>query len=414
MRYSERNIIFSVIGRRSLFGLLWLLFLLMIIFTGEAMAQSCDSTVPAYTIDMTGTPDSVWNSGNVSRDGLCCGNTGSTRCIYFSVTLDTMAEGISVDVAGGLGSTYFTVGCSTSTLLGDTMCVTGIGPHEITICKPGGNLQDYSIRSIMKPHNTPNAVVTYASCPQLIWAKGLDKSTISWAVLDTPSYSSFLSCTTGCDSVYVTLPSSGPSPPYLDLRVTGYRTSICDTTLFVDTVRASFVAVPQVQILPANPQVCPGDTTTRIYAVGNNGAPPYTFSWSSGHTTDSVDLGTGTYIVTLTDSLGCSQPTDTVTITNFPGVSISAGNDTTICEGDPVSLNGSVQYAPGLVWDGGSGIFSPDSVSPNAEYLPTAAEISAGFIDLTATSTGNIPCLHQSDSIRVFINPKPATTPINH
>src|SRR5690554_6643404 len=151
MRYSQRNSIHSVIGKRSLQGLLWLILLLLIIFTGEAMAQNCGNNVPKYYIDMTGSPDSVVTITD-KRKGNCC---SQSNCIYFSVTLDTFAHGIIVDVSGGTGNTYYNINRGNSTPIGNMFCVNGTGPHEITVCKPGGNQQTYTIRSIEKPRHQP-------------------------------------------------------------------------------------------------------------------------------------------------------------------------------------------------------------------------------------------------------------------
>src|SRR4051812_815997 len=88
----------------------------------QSRAQ-CGSTVPAYTIDMTGHPDSVWTSPSVVRNGLCCSASGSDNCIIFYVTLDTLAVAVKMDVVGGLGSTSYQVNCSTAVVLGATSCI---------------------------------------------------------------------------------------------------------------------------------------------------------------------------------------------------------------------------------------------------------------------------------------------------
>lgn len=68
----------------------------------------------------------------------------------------------------------------------------------------------------------------------------------------------------------------------------------------------------------------------------------YTYSWSSGETTPSITVSTsGSYTVTLTNSLGCSAtsaPT-TVILEPQPPTNIIAGGPTTFCQGGSVILS---------------------------------------------------------------------------
>jgi len=62
-----------------------------------------------------------------------------------------------------------------------------------------------------------------------------------------------------------------------------------------------------------------------VTAVVNNANPPVNYHWSipgSGNTATVGNLPAGTYSVTITDNLGCTD-TDTVTLVNFPGPEIS-------------------------------------------------------------------------------------------
>lgn len=60
---------------------------------------------------------------------------------------------------------------------------------------------------------------------------------------------------------------------------------------------------------------CTGNPLGTAWAIATSGVAPYSYQWSNGATTDTVDsLNTGTYIVTVTDDIGCQQ-IDSVTIT---------------------------------------------------------------------------------------------------
>src|SRR5690606_9047910 len=66
-----------------------------------------------------------------------------------------------------------------------------------------------------------------------------------------------------------------------------------------------------------------------------------------------------------------------------------------------VNLNGSVSNASGGTWTGGAGTFSPNANTLNATYTPTAAELTAGSLNLTLTTTGMGGCLAVNDAVSI-------------
>lgn len=80
-----------------------------------------------------------------------------------------------------------------------------------------------------------------------------------------------------------------------------------------------------------------------LTAIGSGGAQPYTYSWSSGQTTQSISVSptaTTSYIVTMADPCGTPVAVDTVTVflpTGGP-LALPAIPDWDICDGDQVSL----------------------------------------------------------------------------
>jgi len=110
-----------------------------------------------------------------------------------------------------------------------------------------------------------------------------------------------------------------------------------------------------------------------LTAVYNGGIGPYSFAWSSGGTTASVNVNTaGNHIVTVTDF--CNQAaTDTVTITviNANPLTLTASNDTMICPGSPLTLvslagqgNGGIEYT-----------WSTGATTPNINVAPVVSTV---------------------------------------
>ena len=113
-----------------------------------AQLDSCNASTPYFLVDLTGQPQASWISPPHSRGGNCC---GTNLCTSFKVILDTGAAALSLDFYSGAvpsGSMFFQIDCGPQYAVGDIICLSGPGPHNITFCKPGNNQNEYIIKSI--------------------------------------------------------------------------------------------------------------------------------------------------------------------------------------------------------------------------------------------------------------------------
>jgi len=121
-----------------------------------------------------------------------------------------------------------------------------------------------------------------------------------------------------------------------------------------------------------------------------------------------ITAGTATLTLTTTGNGSCNSVNDDITITITPTPTANAGIDQSICENNPdITLAGTVTIATGGVWSGGSGVFTPNNTSLNTVYTPTAAEIAAGTLVLTLTTSGNGTCNPVNDNITITFTPAP-------
>ncbi|MCX7954699.1 MAG: PKD domain-containing protein [Bacteroidales bacterium] len=121
-----------------------------------------------------------------------------------------------------------------------------------------------------------------------------------------------------------------------------------------------------------------------------------------------IASGQLTLTLTTTGNGNCLAVSDNVVINFTPSPTINAGPDQVVCANNPnVQLNATYTVSAGMIWTGGNGQFIPNNTTPNAIYIPTQAEIAAGQVTLTATTTGNGNCLAVSDNITIYINPAP-------
>ncbi|SKC55761.1 gliding motility-associated C-terminal domain-containing protein [Ohtaekwangia koreensis] len=163
--------------------------------------------------------------------------------------------------------------------------------------------------------------------------------------------------------------------------------------------------------------ICAGNTVTLAGTVGGSATGG---TWSGGtgtfapnattlnavYTPSAAEVTAGTVTLTLTTNGPCSTLTDNVTITISPAATVSAGPDQTICAGSTITLSGAVGGgATGGTWSGGTGTFAPNNTTLTAVYTPSAAEVTAGTVTLTLTTSG--PCAAATDDVVITISPAP-------
>ncbi len=270
----------------------------------------------------------------------------------------------------------------------------------------GYTIRDFQFNVVNCPTPPPAISVTNVvvnnGCSNQIVTTGITPASATWTSIlpgAAGTYNNFLSCTSGCLTPSVT--SIGTPPAFVDYKVCGVSLS-CSGANVCDTVRVTFNPTLSVSIQPSNPNLCFGQTSTTITAVGSGGTPPYIYLWNNVNPSQTINVGVGTYNIKLTDASGCPAAFNSVIVTSFSvPITANAGPDKTVCKQTPVtSLTGTITGATGGIWSGGTGTFSPSNTTLlNMQYTPSAAELAAGSTTLTLTSTGNLNCPSNSDVV---------------
>jgi hypothetical protein len=150
---------------------------------------------------------------------------------------------------------------------------------------------------------------------------------VNLTIYDTPSASitdsTNISCYGFTDGTAVVTPSGG-TPPYdflwddnlnsTDSTVTGLSANKWYHTVVTDVNECTVTdSVMLTEPDPMNiskdyiPRICPGNNEGYIYLSVSAGTPPYSYDWSTGDHTDSIeDISAGLYKVTVTDAEGCT------------------------------------------------------------------------------------------------------------
>lgn len=266
-------------------------------------------------------------------------------------------------------------------------------------------LEAGSFSSIGKPEAGPDISINVGSgCTRQIKATNYNASTVTWTSIfpgATGAYNSYLSCTSGCLDPIVSAPLT--APPFVDYRLCGTSLT-CNPTTVCDTIRVTFNPELTVVVTPQNPVLCPGQNSVTLTAVPSGGSPPVSFLWNNINPAQSITVGSGNYTVEVKDESSCPSAFATVTVTSYSvSASADAGTDQSVCSQNPITtLNGLITGANGGTWSGGGGNFSPNpSTVSGVSYAPTAAELAAGFVDLTLTTSGTGTCAPASDVVRI-------------
>ncbi|PIX36351.1 MAG: hypothetical protein COZ59_01555, partial [Bacteroidetes bacterium CG_4_8_14_3_um_filter_31_14] len=121
-----------------------------------------------------------------------------------------------------------------------------------------------------------------------------------------------------------------------------------------------------------------------------------------------ISAGSVTLTLTSTGNGTCNAVSDDILITITTAPTANAGTDMVVGANNPdATLNGIVTIATGGSWSGGSGTYNPDNNTLNTVYTPSAAEITAGGLDLVLTTTGNGSCIPVSDTMHITITAAP-------
>ncbi|HTL81376.1 MAG TPA: gliding motility-associated C-terminal domain-containing protein [Bacteroidia bacterium] len=399
----------------------------------QAQNASCDPSVPFFNVDLTGQPNGWWTSPTHSRNGHCCTATGGDECTSFDVTLDTGAAMVEMGFdmihdpsqAVPSGSMYYQINCGTPVAVGSPVCITGVGPHHITFCKPGNNTNTYYVKSIPKPL-FPHNDTTRIGCSLPIHVLGLLENSITWTSIFPGAqgqYNSYLNSTSNTDTVLYT-PATG-APAFIDYRICGTPiATACGYVATCGVVRIYNMAALSGTVSPDSATFCVGGPGVLLTSTITGGQSPYSYKWRN---TSLTTVGTsssynatvgGSYSLEikdiLYDSLHCPALFISVPVTAVPPPTVNAGPDQTLCPSNPVAiLTGSVTNATGGTWTGGAGTFTPNNTSLTAGYTPTAGEIASGAVTLTLTSTGaGGGCTDATDQITLhFPSPLVVTVP---
>jgi gliding motility-associated-like protein len=190
----------------------------------------------------------------------------------------------------------------------------------------------------------------------------------------------------------------------------------------VDTLVITFTGSPLVAIGP-DISVCINNATVALNGSVTIGAT--TGVWSGGlgtfnpgnsvlsttytPTPSELLAGFTTLVLSSTNNGNCNQVKDSILINFTNGPTVDAGFDLTACSNNALSILSGGVSGPTTTgyWSGGAGTYSPDSSVLGATYYPSAAEITAGFVNLILNSSNNGNCNQAKDTVKITLTDAP-------
>jgi PKD repeat protein len=164
--------------------------------------------------------------------------------------------------------------------------------------------------------------------------------------------------------------STGETSSTISVNTSGeYWLQGTDVLGFVsrDSIQVNY---PNIQG-PSTSGICPGSSIN----WSTNLTSPYTFLWNTGATTPSLNISIpGNYWVQVTDSMGCSLTSDTLTFTiDDYANTATLGNDTSLCSGNTIGLQVGASSTVSYLWQNGA-------------TTPTIPILTSGTYSLQATN----------------------------
>lgn len=335
------------------------------------------------TLSAAGGVSYIWNTGNTGSNIAVAPSASQTYTVTASNAYGCMASTSATVTVNTLptvtfsGNTAFCAGSSTSiTATGASTYSWSNGGQNATVVLSNPGTYTVTATDAQNCSNTANVTITMNANPNVqitgpdyICFGGVASLTASGAntyVWNTDETTSAISVSPAVTSTY---------------SVTGYDTNGCHTS---SSKVMNLELLPEITVSGVK-TICAGQSTT-LTATGGS-----TYQWSTGATGNSITVTPGasqSYVVTVTNALGCSSSLETsVTVNSLPVVTFAG--DTEMCEGNTltISAGGGNAYA----WSTGA-------------TTPSITVSDAGYYKVTVTNSNN--CM-QTDSLNIQVNPNP-------
>ncbi len=321
-----------------------------------ATTQAIDVTAPGtYTVTVTGAngctdTDQIVITQNVSKPVAAINATAT------ELTCDVTTSTLTAQVTGGTAPYAYSWSTGATTQAID---VTAPGTYTVTVTGANGCTDTEQIvitQNVSKPVAAINATATELTC-------GVTTSTLTASA-------------TGGTAPYSYAWSTGGTTQSIDVSAPGtYTVTVTGANGCTDTeqiVITQDISAPSVTVGATATELTCDVTTSTLAAQVTGGTAPYSYSWSTGATTQSIGVtAPGTYTVTVTGANGCTDSEQIVITQNISAPSVTVGATATELTCDVTTSTLAAQVTGGTApyaysWSTGATTQSIDVAAPGA------------------------------------------------
>lgn len=335
------------------------------------------------TLSATGGVSYIWNTGNTGSNIAVAPSASQSYTVTASNAYGCMASTSATVTVNELpvvtfsGATTICAGESTSvTASGANTYAWSTSAQTATVTLSNAGTYTVTATDLQNCSNTATVTITVntnpnvqISGPDYVCVGNVANLTASGAetyVWNTDETTTSISVSPLTTSTY---------------SVTGYDTNGCHTT---SSKVVNVESLPVISVSGAK-TICAGQSTT-LTATGG-----VTYQWSNGETGSAITVtpaASHTYVVTVTNALGCVASKETlVTVNALPVITFSG--DTAMCDGSSVTITAG--GGTGYTWSTGA-------------HTPAITVGTAGYYKVTVSNENNCA---STDSIYINVNPNP-------
>jgi gliding motility-associated-like protein len=310
--------------------------------TGASCADTCDGSVTATVTAGVGPYTYSWSNGATTSTvtALCpgvyaCNITDANGCI--TAITDTVKKPVPISP----NATVKDINCNTGASTGQITLATtgGTGPYTYTWA-PGG--QTTSVITGLSAGSYTVTIKDKVGCDTVVTISVTEPPVLNVIITSTN-----ITCN-GANNGTATANVSGGTPPYVyswsNGAVTPTDVNLTQGTYTVTVMDANGCQVTASITITQPPPLTDVMKTINVSCnLGSNGGgvstvsggtPPYTYNWSNGQTTDSLqNVSQGTYYLTITDANGCTL-TDSVKVIAPPPLVVTFTQQNDFCNAE--------------------------------------------------------------------------------
>ncbi|MCE3076504.1 Ig-like domain-containing protein [Chryseobacterium gwangjuense] len=314
------------------------------------------STLTANVSGGTGSYTYLWSNGEttasiqVGAGSYSVSVTDANSCSASASVTVSEPEQLAVNIGNTSISCHGGMSTLTANVSGGTGSYTYLWSNGETTASIQAGAGSYSVSVTDANSCNASASITVSEPEQLAVNIG------NTPILCHGGMSTLTANASGGTGSYTYLWSNGATTPSIQAGAGSYSVSVTDANSCNASASITVSEPEQLAVNIGNtPILCHGGMST-LTANASGGTGSYTYLWSNGATTQSIQVGAGSYSVSVTDANSCSAPAS-ITVSEPEQLAVNIGSTPIICYGGMSTLTANASGGTGsysYLWSNGA------------------------------------------------------------